>query len=335
MQKKVFITGGTGLVGARLIFELYHKGYSITALIRKKASINNLTKTLRKYTNNPNQIIEAINWIYGDVLDEQKLHDVIEPNVDVYHCAAMVSFNPKKTKQLVEVNVQGTANMVNACIEKKVRKFCHVSSIGALGTPVTGLVTDIDSPWSTNGKSPYSVSKHNSELEVWRGIAEGLNAVIVNPAVILGAGNWDKSSAALFSKIEKGMKYYTLGSTGYVYVTDVVTAMVKLMESDISGQRFILSTETLSFKEMFEKIARALNVKAPKKRANKFLTAFAWRFEEQRTRFSQSEPLISRYSHKTAHSISDYNGKPITETIEFNYTNIDKAVQEIAKLYNE
>ena len=333
MQKTAFITGATGLVGAKLVIDLYSKGYNIVVLKRKKTAVSKLTNALKFYTNNTNEVLNKINIIEGDVLDLEILYDNILPEYDVYHCAAMVSFNPKFSNELTETNVQGTANLVNVCCEKKIRKFCHVSSIGALGTPVNGGKTDIDSPWLPNTKSPYSISKHESELEVWRGIAEGLNAVIVNPAVILGAGDWNSSSAAMFSRIANGMKYFTHGSTSYVDVADVTDAMVKLMESEVCCQRFIISAENLQFKEVFDLIAKGLNVKPPYKKATPFLTSIAWRFEHIRIKLMGGEPKITKHTHKVAHSLSDYNGEPICSVIDFKYTSIKESIKSICQKY--
>lgn len=334
MQKTAFITGVTGLVGAKLTVDLYQKGYKIVVLKRPKTTITKLTNLLNFYTSNVNEVLNSIKITEGDVLDFEVLYDNILEEYDVYHCAAMVSFNPKLSGKLTETNVQGTANIVNVCLEKKVRKLCHVSSIGALGTPVNGGKTDVDSPWMPDTKSPYSISKHDSELEVWRGMAEGLNAVIVNPAIILGAGDWNSSSAALFSRIAKGMKYYTLGSTSYVDVADVTAAMVKLMESDISGQRFILAAENRTFKTLFELIAKGLNVKAPNKKATPLLTAIAYRLENLRVKITGGEPKITKYTHKAAHSLSDHNGEPICSAINFKYTPINESIQHICEKYS-
>lgn len=333
MQKTAFITGITGLVGAKLAIDLYSKGYKMVVLKRSGTAVLKLTNLLKFYTNDVDDVLNNIEIIEGDVLDLELLYNNILTEYDVYHCAAMVSFNPKLSAILKETNVQGTANMVNVCLEKKVRKFCHVSSIGALGTPVNGGKTDIDSPWTPVLKSPYSISKHDSELEVWRGIAEGLNAVIVNPAVILGAGDWNSSSAALFSRIAKGMKYYTTGSTSYVHVADVTSAMIKLMESDISGERFILAAENLSYKTIFELIAQGLKVTAPNKKATPLLTTIAYRLENFRVKLFGGEPKITQYTHKAAHSQSDYNGEPICSVINFKYTPIKESVKSICEKY--
>lgn len=332
-QKKAFVTGASGLLGSRLVFDLFKNDHRIYALVRSESAIKKMAKSLKMYTNEPEAILNNITWIKGNVLDQQLLFDHITFDMDVYHCAAMVSFNPRISNKLFEINVTGTANVVNACVENNVRKLCHVSSIGALGSSVNGLKIDVDSPWTSAGKSDYSISKHDSEMEVWRGIAEGLNAIIVNPAVILGGGDWGSSSAALFARTYKGMMFYTTGTTGYVYVNDVSRAMLALMDSEFSNKRFILSAETLAYKSLFEKIARALNVNAPRKRASKFLTALVWRIENLRIKLTGGEPLISKYTHKTVHSKSDYNGEPITKAVNFEYTPIDKAIEEVAGFF--
>lgn len=329
----VFVTGATGLVGVRLVYDLFLRGYSVKALRRSSSSMPRMSQMLRFYTNNPQQIIDAIEWVEGDITDYDVLSEHISEGMDVYHCAAMVSFNPALNRQLYEVNVEGTANMVNICLQNKVHKFCYVSSIGALGSPLNGEEINTETPWNAAGKSAYSLSKHLGEIEVWRGIAEGLNVVIVNPAVILGIGDGKTGSAELFDRINKGMKFYTHGSTGYVYVNDVTRAMIALMESDIQNQQFLLSAQNMSYKSLFDQIAGSLGVKAPKYAASAFLTALVWRLEKVRTFLMGGEPRLTKHTHKIAHSSSAYNGEPIKSSIQFEYSPINEAIINIGQCY--
>jgi len=190
----VFVTGGTGLVGARLIFDLLNRGEQVKALKRPETAPEKALPYFSAYTDQPGQYLERVTWVEGDLLDLDSLLTHIEPECDIYHCAAKVSFFSDDKKLIDETNVEGTANMVNAALINRARKFCHVSSIGALGSMINGSQINEETAWLASGKSAYSFSKYLSELEVWRGMAEGLNAVIVNPSVILGAGNWTQGS---------------------------------------------------------------------------------------------------------------------------------------------
>lgn len=329
----IFVTGGTGLVGTKLIFDLVSQGDTVTALRRPNTSKNKFAYFLSFYTNNVKLIEEKVIWVEGDLMNIESLIQILVEGSKVYHCAAMVSFNPNKSNEIIETNVEGTANLVNACLIKNVGKLCHVSSIGALGGKVNGQPINEETPWSSVGKSAYSLSKHYSELEIWRGIAEGLNAVIVNPAVILGPGDWSAGSPQLFSMVDNGLKYFTLGSTSYIDVRDVTKVMIALMDSDIQAERFLLASETLSYRELFSSIAKSINVKAPYKHATKTMTGLAYRFEKLRSGLLHKEPKMTKQTHKIAHTSDSYLGSKITERLKFSYFPIMETIGFIGKCY--
>ena len=329
----VFVTGGTGLVGSRLIIDLIDKGEKVIALKRDNASFTKFSSIVKSYNVNKTSIDENVTWVEGDLLDLECLFQLVPEGSKVYHCAAKVSFNPKMSKNIIETNVEGTANLVNVCLQKNVLKFCHVSSIGALGGKIIGQKIDEETPWSPAGKSAYSLSKHFSELEVWRGIAEGLNAVIVNPAVILGPGDWNQGSSQLFTMVSNGLKYYTSGTTSYVDVRDVTKVMILLMDSDIQHERFLLASQTLSYKELFTQIADAINGKAPYIQASKFMTFLAYMLESLRSGLFRIEPKITKQTHKIAHTCDDYSGTKICEKVGFAYTPIDQTIKFIGDCF--
>ncbi len=329
----IFVTGGTGLVGTRLIFDLVSNGEKVFALKRNDASVEKFLSNLRFYTSNTNKISENITWVKGDLSDIDWLKKIIPEQAEVYHCAAMVSFNPKHKNEIIEINVDGTKNLVNACLENNIRKLCHISSIGALGGKVNGQPIDENTPWSSAEKSTYSISKHYSEMEVWRGIAEGLNAVIVNPAVILGAGDWIHGTPKLFSMIARGIKFYTKGTTNYVDVRDVSKAMILLMKAEISEERFILASDNLSYQELFIKISEALGVKTPTIYAGKLMTGLAYRIDRIKSFFTQKEATFTKQTHKIAHTIDVYKGNKITEKTGFTYTPISETIKFIGSCY--
>jgi nucleoside-diphosphate-sugar epimerase len=327
------VTGGTGIVGARLIFDLISKNQSVTALIRKNSSIGKFKKLISFYTENVDDITKKVNWVNADITDLESLNDVIPSNSKVYHCAAKVSFN-KDDKQIIEeTNITGTANIVNVCIEKNIQKFCHVSSIGALGSKINGYSINENTPWGYTKKSTYSLSKYYSEMEVWRGIAEGLNAVIVNPAVILAPGNWDSGSPQLFSLVANGIKYYTEGTTAYVDVRDVSSAMISLMNSNITNEKFILASETLSYKDVFEKIASAINAKAPHLKASEFITSLAYRLDAVGSFILNKQPKITYHTHRISHSKDSYSGEKIKKYIDFSYTPVQESINFIGACF--
>ncbi|HEY2727007.1 MAG TPA: NAD-dependent epimerase/dehydratase family protein, partial [Parafilimonas sp.] len=224
--KNIFITGATGLLGSHLIKELVNSNANIKALYRHEIP----------FTHN------KIEWLQGDILDTILLGEILEDVDEVYHCAAKVSFNPKNKKELFKTNIEGTANIVNACLNTNVKKLLHVSSVSALGRIREDVIIDETMQWSEDANnSVYGESKYLGEMEVWRGIAEGLNAVIINPTIILGAGDWNNGSSEIFKTAYKEFPYYTEGVTGFVDVKDVVKAMITLMNSDIFSERFIVN----------------------------------------------------------------------------------------------
>jgi len=331
----ILVTGGTGLVGSHLLFDLLTKGKKVRALKRESSNIELVRTTFAYYTEKTDELFNAIEWFDGDVLDPFSLEDALEGIEDVYHCAALVSFKKDDRRNMLDVNVEGTRNMVNTCLDADIRKFCMVSSIAALGSAEKGENTVTETtPWSPEKKrSGYSVSKFQSELEVWRGIEEGLNAVIVNPSIILGPGQWDRGSSLLFSTVAKGLKYYTKGITGYVDVRDVSLSMIRLMENDVVNERFILSAEDCSFEFIFKTIAKNLDIIGPTKYASKKLTEFAWRLAYLQKIFLFKQPGFTKENARSSQNISHYCNRKIKEILEFEFIPIEKSIRDTAKHY--
>ncbi len=329
----VFITGGSGLVGTRLIYELDQKGEQIIALNRSEKSVDKFKEQVKFYTNDILGLVNRINWVEGDVLDYESLLNQLPEKAEVYHCAAFVSFNPADGDKIREVNVDGTANIINACLQKNVKKLCHVSSIAAIGGKIKGHIIDEDTPWSASGKSAYALSKYHSELEIWRGVAEGLNAVIVNPAVILGPGIWSEGSPSFFAAIHRGLPFYTLGTTSYVDVGDVTKAMIFFMAQSETNDRFLLASETWSFQQFFNQIAKELGVRPPKIYANRLLTGIVYRMLTFTSLFTRKTPFITKQTHQSSHELNSYSGAKITEKTGFTYTPINETIKFICECY--
>ena len=329
-----FVTGGTGLVGAHLVFDLIQKGIPVRALKRPTSSLSVIEKVFHYYSENADDLLQKIDWIEGDILDFYLLDELIQENEEVYHAAAFVSFNPDDHDQILQINVEGTHNMVNACIKNKVRKLCYVSSIAALGRGESNrATTEEDYRDATYKSSVYSQSKFDAEQEVWRGIAEGLNAVIVNPSVIIGPGDWDKGSSQLIQTVYKGLKFYTKGTNGYVDVRDVSKAMVQLMESNIVNQRYILSSDNWSYKQLFDTIAKALDVKPPPYFASSILSGITWRALKVASLFSSKAPLITKETAHNANSFYSYSSDKIIKELGFEFIPLKKCIEDTCKLF--
>lgn len=295
--KNILVTGAAGLVGNELTKQLLDKGYSVTA-IYNSVPVN---------ISHPNLIIKQC-----DILDTSSLEEVMEDVTHVYHCAAIVSFEIKDKNKLFKINVEGTANVVNACISANVQKLIHVSSVSALGRIRNGEIVTEQMNWTEEtSNSFYGKSKYLGELEVWRGIGEGLEAAIVNPTIILGGDNWDNGSSALFKSTYNEFKYYTEGTTGFVDVRDVANAMVLLMNSKISGERFILSAENLSYKEIFFLMAKYFGKKPPKKNVTPLLAEIVWRLEAMKSVVTGKKHLVTKETARTAQSTVRYDNTKI------------------------
>lgn len=333
----LFVTGGTGLIGSHLLFELVSAGKKVKALKRKTSDLQQVLKTFSWYAENPQELFSQINWVEGDMLDYFGLENLLSGVEEVYHCAAIVSFDGKERKQMIRNNVEGTANLVDAALENGVKKLCHVSSVAALGKNRNGYPVDELTTWTPSKKvTGYSQSKFFSETEIWRGIEEGLNAVIVNPSIVLGPGNWDAGSSRLFKTIWDGFSFYTKGVTGFVDVKDVAKAMVLLMDDKnfeaCKNQRFLLNAENLSYRELFFRIADALGKPRPTRVASPVITGVAWRAAWLFRVFSKNSPAISRETAAAGHTQTQFDGSKIKQSVPFEYLSVSESINQTAAL---
>ncbi len=316
----ILVTGATGLVGSTLVKSLVEKGFRVRAMKREQAKIPKILFTHA----------DQIEWVNADLLDYFSIEDAMQGCNQVYHCAAFVSFQPQDEKLIWKVNVEGTRHMVNAALALNIEKFLHVSSIASLGDVKLGNSIDEKSKWVFHSQlSTYSISKFESEREVWRGITEGLNAIIVNPSIILGFDEFGNGSMSFIKYVEKGYPFYTDGSSGFVWVDDVVSAMIKLMESDISFEKFIISSENLTYKKLFELIAKYLQVKAPNWKAPYWLMMLVFYVQSIFTIFSKSHSLLTKYTLRSSSKKHVINNQKLKEAINFEYTSIDDCLATI------
>jgi len=336
----IFVTGGTGLVGAHLLYELTSAGKKVKVLKREKSNIQQVLKTFSYYSEFPNKLFNLVEWIDGDILDYFTLEKVLEGVTEIYHCAAVVSFNPNDRKNMIASNVEGTSNLVNAALENGVKKICHVSSVAALGRLDNQQLITEETNWVPSKKiSGYSESKFFSETEIWRGIQEGLDAVIVNPSIILGPANWETGSSKIFKTIWDGMKFYTNGITGYVDVKDVAKAMVLLMDDShfdmFKNQRYLLNAENLSYSNVFNQIADTLEKPRPKTLATRFMLELGWRVAKIAGFVTQKPPLITREIANSSKSVNNFDGSKITRQLKFSYLPISESIRQTATILKQ
>lgn len=332
----ILVTGATGLVGSHLLYKLIVEGNKVRAIYRRQQKLDHVKHVFSYYGNNADDLFNAIEWVKADISDIPAM-ELAFKNVDyVYHCAAMVSFEPDKFETLKKINIEGTANVVNLCLDFKVKKLCYVSSVAALGKPlIPGDVVDETTPWNKElDHSVYAITKYGAEMEVWRAINEGLDAVIVNPGVILGPGFWHGGgSSGLFKQVYKGLKYYTNGTTGFVGIWDVVLPMLLLMESDVKNEQFILVSENLSFKTFFYNTSIALNVKPPAKQATALMLAIAWRLDWLQFKLTGKRRRLSKHMARSAVSVSKFSSEKIQHTLKYEFTPIGNSIKEVATLF--
>ncbi len=333
----ILVTGATGLVGSFLTLELLKKGRQVRALKRPGRNMDMIRRVFELYSDNPEELLSKIEWVDGELLDIFSLEEAMEGVEEVYHCAALVSFLRGDRKNLMKINVEGTANLVNAALEKKVRKLCHVSSIAALGRPEKQLeMIDEKLVWKTSkNNSNYAISKYGAEREVWRGVAEGLDAVIVSPSVVLGVAGPGMGSSRLFNVVWEGLKFYPPGQNGFVDVRDVARAMVLLMESEVKNERFILNAENVPYKRLFDMIAAGFDKKGPQIYVSPFLSGLSWRSEAVISWLKGRKPLITKETARTAVQHYAYTNDKIRHAIGFEFIPIEETIRHFCGVFKE
>jgi len=330
----ILVTGGTGFLGSHLICSFLENGKQVRATHRDSSDFTIFDRVAKYYGNDVERNKKHVQWVEADMLDVFSLEKVLDGITDIYNCAGMVSFQPGDRKKLNRVNIDGTANLVNLALTNNIQKFCHVSSTAAIGRAENELLIDEKVIWKTSGRnSRYAVSKYGAEREVWRGIAEGLNAVIVNPSIILGPGEVNSGSTRMIKVVDNGLYFYTPGSNGFVDVRDVTKIMTQLMENGIFGERFVVSAENVTYKKLFTYIARSLDKKPPIFAASGFLSEITWRLEHLRHYLFGSKPLITKETARTAKINYSYSNKKIRERLNYSFIPVAECIADACKYY--
>ena len=328
----VLVTGGTGLVGAHLLLKLLQEGESIRATYR---SIDSLQKTKKLFEIYKTQdLYEKIEWVEADILDIPALEIAFEQVKIVYHAAALISFDPKDEEKLRKTNIEGTANIVNLALDFGVKKLCFFSSIAAMGTPLASQnAVDETTEWvSEQPHSDYAISKHGAEMEVWRAFQEGLDCIILNPGIIIGPGFWDSGSGPLFQLTSQQNSYYSIGTSGFISVLDVVQVAIQLMKSDVKGESFCLIEENYSYQEILYTIANAMNKKIPNQRLKPWMTTVAWRIDWLLSFFLNRKRILSKATAKSLHEKTTYLNHKI-KNLGFEFQPILPYIKEVTLIY--
>lgn len=328
----VLVTGGTGLVGAHLLLKLLQDGQKVRAIYRTQASVQKTKKLFEIY--NAQDLFTKIEWLEADVLDIPALEIAFQNIEMVYHAAALISFDPKEEEKLRKTNIEGTANIVNCALDFGVKKMCYFSSIAALGDPIqTHDEVDETTEWSPEKPhSDYAISKHGAEMEVWRGYQEGLDAIILNPGIIIGPGFWDSGSGLLFQMTADQNKYFSLGTSGFISVLDVIKIAVALMNSDVTGQNYCLVEENYSYQEVQFAIAKGMNLQPPFKHAKPWMTEVAWRLDWFLATVFNRKRTLSRATAKSMHTQTKYLNHKI-KNLGFEFQPIIPYIKEVAEQF--
>lgn len=328
----VLVTGGTGLVGAHLTLHLIENGENVRAIYRNLESIQKTKNLFSLYQKEA--LFEKIDWIQADIIDVPSLEMAFENVEYVYHCAALISFDPKDEDALRKTNIEGTANIVNFCLAKAVKKLCFVSSIAALGDLKENetIITE-ESEWNPEKPhSDYAISKYGAEMEIWRGQQEGLESVIINPGVIIGPGFWEQGSGKLFKSVANGLSFYTKGITGFIAVPDVVQIAVKLMKGKHSNDRFTLIAENITFRELLDAIADSLNAKRPSLHASPLLVNVTYKIDWVISNVFGLKRRLDLATAKASYSKKRYSNEKIKNALPTQFLDIHQYINRISRL---
>ncbi|GAB2534213.1 NAD-dependent epimerase/dehydratase family protein [Spirosoma aerophilum] len=337
LLNKVFITGATGFIGSHIARRYLADGYAVSALFRPASGYGMLA-----------DVADKITWHEGDVLDIPSLEAAIQAgksdaSIDVIHAAAIVSFLPKDQRRMEAINVEGTANVVNVCLRAGIRKLGYVSSVAALGRPAAKggkanepIPINEEQKWEESpNNSHYAKTKYWAELEVWRGVAEGLNAVMVNPSIVLGVGDWSRSSLQLIKFVHDERPFYPAGLVNYVDVLDVTDALVRLMQSEVRAQRFILNGGTIPYRTLLEQIAMVLEKRPPRLQISPVLTRLLWPVEAVRAWMMGRDPLITKETARSASSLYQYDGRSVEKVLDFQYRALSETLKRVAAAFRQ
>lgn len=329
----IFLTGGTGLIGSHFLYFLSDR-FKIKALTRNPSRCEKVKELFSYYDpSSTEKRWENIEWIKGDLEDIPFLDEILEDIDYVFHCAGFISFYRKDFNQLLKINFEGTRNLINVCLTKNIKKFLHISSVSTLGKSLDGKpVTELNRWKDSPENSGYGTSKYLGEREVWRGIEEGLPAIILSPSIVLGPGRLNESSSKLFRYIYSESKSFAPGGSAFVGVKDICNAGILLMDSDIQNELFIISSDNLKYNELFQKIAAASNKKAPQYPVKKNIVNIIAFIELIFSVFGRQVKL-PKETRRSMFSTSCFDGSKIVLNSDFNYAGIDQDIQDTIKYH--
>ena len=325
------VTGGTGIVGTHVLLQLLADGRNVRATRRPGSNLEVVGRVFKHQHTDGNALFDRIQWVEADLLDPTGLEVAMQGVEHVYHCAALVSFDPRDDEALFTQNITGTANVVNAALGAGVKRLMHVSSTATLGKALPGEMANEASEWQRDKTtSPYAASKYDAELEVQRGIAEGLDAVMVNPCIVLGPGVPGRSSMTMVERIRKGTRFFPPGTNAVVDARDVAAFMVALMVKGATGERHLLVGENVSYQKLFALIAEASGQPAPERTIAPWLLQVGWRLERLRTLFG-GKPFVTRHTVHSAIIQRSYDASKATRITGMHFRSAKESVENVVR----
>lgn len=334
----ILVTGGTGLVGSHLLLSLLKEGKNVRALHRKKSDLALVKKVFSYYVPSEEAafLFKNIQWTEADITDIPALSEAFQDIRQVYHCAALISFDPSEEKTLRKINIEGTVNIVNLCISFRIDKLCYFSSIATMDKGIAEKMISENFTWhQERNHSDYAISKHGAEIEVWRGSQEGLPVIILNPGVIIGPGLWKSGSGEIFSRIEKGLNYKFPKVTGFVGVQDVVRAAIITMESGIQNQQYILVSENLSLKEVLSLTAESIGKRPPLKNLKPWMVTLGWFYQLVTGYLLGTKRYLTRSDSKSLFESTYFSNAKIREEFSFQFTPIKEVIMETGQIFKK
>lgn len=326
----ILVTGGTGLVGSHLLYFLLQENEKVRAIHRAKSDLNSVKKIFSLYTSEADSLYNKIEWVEASVNDIPALTEAFKNITRVFHCAAIISFDSSEYKLLKKVNIEGTANIVNLSLANDVKKLCYVSSVSTLGSNIIGSFISEETPWNSDEKnSVYAITKYGAEMEVWRGTQEGLDAVIVNPGVILGTSPNNDGSGVIVGLGAKGIPFYPSGSMGIVDIKDVVRAMIFLMNSEVKNEQYILVGKNITFKELLSKLAVLFEKKPPTKKLSKGIMLFISGIDWLLNKLFNTKRKVVKANVLSMFTNTTYNTDKLRDQFDFKYTPTDETLKRI------
>jgi nucleoside-diphosphate-sugar epimerase len=323
-RKGILVTGGTGFLGSYILKYLVAYGYTDIYAIKRKSSSLDLV----------NNLAGKVNWVDCDIMDMLGMEDLLKEVNYVIHSAAIISFVKKEIPLMMQVNVKGTEQLVNLSLSNDIKRFIQISSISALGREKEGQVLNEKNSWvKSKYTTNYAISKFLAEQECFRAHAEGLNMAILTPSLILGAGLWNSGSTNIFKKVDEGLSFYTSGGTGIVDVRDVAILTIKLLESEINGERVIANAANVSFKDLLSEISVLLEKKAPTKKLGPFLQGLAWRLEYLKSILKNESPIITRETMRQTAATFYFENEKSIKALGHNYLSWKDTIKDSVDAY--